>query len=77
MLIPGQGGEACAGAGDSHRQVQHKPVGAEESSDEELESVSPVDDLSARSNEEHSGASSRCSRVAYSHMWLTVHCVTA
>lgn len=67
----------CAGAGDSLRQVQHKPVGAEESSDEELESVSPVDDLSARSNEEHSGASSRCSNAAHPHILLTVHCVTA
>ena len=36
---------------------QHKPEGAEESNDEELESVSPVDELSARSAEEHSEAS--------------------
>merc|ERR550517_962704 len=43
------------------RQDQHKPVGAEESSDDELESVSPVDDMSARSTEEHSGASSSVS----------------
>ena len=46
------------------RQVGHKPVGAEESSDDELESVSPVDDMSARSNEEHSGASSSVSTTS-------------
>merc|ERR1719397_1347205 len=46
------------------RQDQHKPVGAEESSDDELESVSPVDDMSARSTEEHSGASSSVSTTS-------------
>merc|ERR1719334_688889 len=41
-----------------------KPVGGEESSDEERESVSPVDDMSARSTEEHSGASSSVSTTS-------------
>ena len=35
-----------------------------ESSDEELESVSPVDDMSARSTEDHSGASSSVSTTS-------------
>merc|ERR1719394_2377557 len=51
-------------AGLEARQDQHKPVGAEESSDDELESVSPVDDMSARSTEEHSGASSSVSTTS-------------
>merc|ERR1712240_865455 len=46
------------------RLPQHKPVGGEESSDEERESVSPVDDMSARSTEEHSGASSSVSTTS-------------
>jgi len=50
--------------GVEQRLPQHKPVGAEESSDEELESVSPVDDMSARSTEEHSGASSSVSTTS-------------
>merc|ERR1712142_162749 len=50
--------------GVEQRLPQHKPVGAEESSDEELESVSPVDDMSARSAEEHSGASSSVSTTS-------------
>ena len=51
-------------AGLDARQDLHKPVGAEESSDDELESVSPVDDMSARSTEEHSGASSSVSTTS-------------
>jgi len=50
--------------GVEQRLPQHKPEGAEESSDEELESVSPVDELSARSAEEHSGASSSVSTTS-------------
>merc|ERR1719334_942130 len=43
-------------ARDRHDHKLHRPEG--ESSDEELGSVSPIDDLSARSGGEHSGASS-------------------
>merc|ERR1719158_2226559 len=51
-------------AGLDARQDLLKPVGAEESSDDELESVSPVDDMSARSTEDHSGASSSVSTTS-------------
>ena len=57
-----EAGESSAGL--DARQDLHKPVGAEESSDDELESVSPVDDMSARSTEEHSGASSSVSTTS-------------
>merc|ERR550534_519486 len=54
-----EGDQTSERSGQDIRKQIRKPVGAEtESSDEELESVSPVDDMSARSNEEHSGASS-------------------
>jgi len=47
---------------DRHDHKLHRPEG--ESSDEELGSVSPVDDLSARSGGEHSGASSSVSTTS-------------
>ena len=43
---------------------QHNPVGGEECSDEELESVSPVDYMSGRNTEEHSGVSSSVSTTS-------------
>jgi len=45
-----------------HDHKQDRPEG--ESSDEELGSVSPVDDMSARSNDDHSGASSSVSTTS-------------
>merc|ERR1719445_1851409 len=49
-------------ARDRHDHKLHRPEG--ESSDEELGSVSPVDDMSARSNDDHSGASSSVSTTS-------------
>lgn len=63
--IEGGQSEASLHGIDIRRQDRKRPaVGAEESSDDELESVSPVDDMSARSNEEHSGASSSVSTTS-------------
>ena len=60
-----EGDQTSDRSGQDIRKQIRKPVGAEtESSDEELESVSPVDDMSARSNEEHSGASSSVSTTS-------------